>query len=132
MRTGTLPALVLACGAIACSGQPRGQFSGLDPAYTACSGVIIPLPEGATSPVLVSAEVPQAGPHATYSSAMACLEVLVEVDGSVTYVRTISSTNAAFGDAFRQAVARWRYQPAELDGKPLPVRLAVSAALREH
>jgi hypothetical protein len=132
MRTATFPALVLACGAIACAGQPRALDSVLERTHAACSAFTIPLPEGVTSPVLVSSVKPEPGPHAPYSSASSCLEVQIEPDGSVTYIRTLSTTNAAFADVVRQAVVRWRYQPAALNGKPISVHITVSAAFEHH
>jgi hypothetical protein len=132
MKTRTLPALVLACGAVACSGQPSAHDSVLERTHSACSGFAIPLPEGATPPVLVSTVKPEPGPHAPYPSATSCLEVQIEPDGSVTYIRTLSTTNAAFADVVRRAVIRWRYQPAALSGKAIPVRMAVSAAFEHH
>jgi len=132
MRFGALPILALACVSVGCSGQPGVQNPVLEAARTVCEGAAIPLPEGVMPPVLISNVKPSPGPHAPYPSAKSCLEVQVEVDGSVTFVRTVSTTSAAFADIFRQAVVRWRYQPAELNGKPVPVRLAVSATFEHH
>jgi hypothetical protein len=101
-------------------------------ARKACTGVTLPLAEGVTPPVLLKSVKPEPGPHAPYPSATSCLEVQVEADGSVTFIRTVSSTNAAFTDVFRQAVVRWRYKPAEFNGKPIPVRMAVSSTFEHH
>jgi outer membrane biosynthesis protein TonB len=54
------------------------------------------------------------------------VEVQVEADGSVHFIRTISTSSDAFADALPEAVGRWRFRPAEVNGKPIPARLAVS------
>ena len=108
------------------------ENAALEGARTACAGVSRSLPEGATPPVEVVRVPPRPGPHAPYPSAKACLEVQVETNGSVTFLRTVSTTNAAFADLFRQAVIQWRYQPATLHGEPIPVVLTVSAGFEHH
>ncbi len=113
-------------------GAGCAQNAALEGARTACAGVSRPLPEGATPPVETTRVRPNPGPHAPYPSAKACLEVQVETDGSVTFLRTLSTTNTAFADVFRQAVVQWRYQPATLHGEPIPVVLTVSAGFEHH
>jgi Gram-negative bacterial TonB protein C-terminal len=127
MNVKTLPALILAFFCTACA-----QNAALEGAHTACAGVSRPLPEGATPPVEVTRVQPRPGPHAPYPSAKACLEVQVETDGSVTFLRTVSTTSTAFAEVFRQAVVQWRYQPATLHGEPIPVILTISAGFEHH
>jgi hypothetical protein len=132
MKVHALRALFLAGCAIACSGTPSGHTSVLERARTACAGVILPLPEGSIAPALIHSVKPDPGPRAPYPSATACLEIQVEADGSVTFVRTISTTNPAFANTFRQAVLLWRYKPAQLNGTEISVHLVVSAAFEHH
>jgi hypothetical protein len=50
----------------------------------------------------------------------------------VTVVRTIFTNQPAFAALFRDSVVRWRYKPAEFEGKPVPARLAVGASFDRH
>jgi hypothetical protein len=128
MNVKALPAVVI----IAFSCTACAESAAREGARTACVGVNRSLPEGATPPVEVTHVPPRPGPRAPYPSAKACLEVQVETDGSVTFLRTISTTNTAFAEVFRQVVVQWRYQPATLRGEPIPVILLVSAAFEHH
>ena len=128
MDVKTLLAVVIV--AFCCSAC--AESTALEGARTACVGASRPFPEGATPPVEVTRVPPRPGPHAPYPSAKACLEVQVEADGSVTFLRTISTTNSAFAEVFRLAVVQWRYKPATLHGEPIPVILLVSAAFEHH
>jgi protein TonB len=53
------------------------------------------------------------------------LRAVVSVDGSVESVEVLASTNALFDASAVDAVRRWRYRPALMDGKPVRVYFTV-------
>jgi TonB family protein len=48
----------------------------------------------------------------------------VDVDGRVKEIQVREATNSAFEAAVVAAVRKWRFDPAELEGKPVAVRIA--------
>lgn len=54
------------------------------------------------------------------------MEIDLGADGSVTDARVIESAGAAFDEAALDAVRQFAFTPAEVDGKPTPVRLQYS------
>ncbi len=55
------------------------------------------------------------------------LDAVIHRDGSVGELKVLSSTapELGFEDAALVAVAKWRYEPATLDGRPVAVRFTV-------
>jgi periplasmic protein TonB len=54
-----------------------------------------------------------------------CLEVTVNVDGSVSDVEVVEAGDAKFDAAAKAAVQQWRYIPGRKNGEPVPVRMRV-------
>src|SRR5688572_22570474 len=61
----------------------------------------------------------------TGTSGTATVEVLVKPDGTVGDAKLKSADHAAFGDAAVEAVKKWRFEPATLDGSPVEKRVTV-------
>jgi hypothetical protein len=129
MNFSVVRALLVALPIIGCSGSPSAKTTTLD-ARKACEGVTLTPVNGTTPPVLISQAKPDPRPFAPYATALICAEIQVEVDGSVTWIRTVSSTNPEYTNVFRKAVLRWRYKPAELDGQPVAFRVLVSSSFQ--
>jgi ketosteroid isomerase-like protein len=61
--------------------------------------------------------------------AHATVQIVIQADGSVTVEQVWNATDFEWGQACRQALSQWRYQPARRDGRPVAVRASVSCAL---
>jgi TonB family protein len=48
------------------------------------------------------------------------IRATIDESGSVAEAVVVDATHPAFGEAAREAVKAWRFQPAEEDGKPVP------------
>jgi TonB family protein len=57
------------------------------------------------------------------------IDALIEVNGRVTTMKIISGP-ALLHQAARDALRQWKYQPASLDGKPVPMHLTVTLQFR--
>jgi len=57
------------------------------------------------------------------------LEAEIGTDGSVRKVKVVSGP-AMLADAAKTAVQRWRYSPAQLDGKPVPTEKQITVVFR--
>jgi protein TonB len=53
------------------------------------------------------------------------VRAVIAPDGSVESVEVVSSTNPMFNDAAVDAVRRWRYRPALMNGRPVRVYFSV-------
>lgn len=53
------------------------------------------------------------------------MDILVDVIGQVEEIEVLDATDESFAQAARNAVAQWRYEPAEIDGKRTPARMVV-------
>ncbi len=51
----------------------------------------------------------------------AVIAFLVDLDGTPRQCQVAEATDAAFGEAARQAIAQWRFSPPEFRGKPGPI-----------
>lgn len=63
----------------------------------------------------------------------AVVAFLVQLDGTTTQCQVVEASDAAFGEAARQAIAQWSFSPPKFGGKPgriamtLPVEFTVPA-----
>ena len=63
----------------------------------------------------------------------AVVAFLVQLDGTTTQCQVVEASDAAFGEAARQAIAQWAFSPPKFGGKPgriamtLPVEFTVPA-----
>ncbi|HWA86440.1 MAG TPA: TonB family protein [Opitutus sp.] len=53
------------------------------------------------------------------------VEFIVDEAGRVVNPRVVRSTNSGFEDATLRAVAHWRFEPGQKDGRPVRFRMAV-------
>lgn len=61
-------------------------------------------------------------------------EAVISSEGDVREIQTIKSPRISpscpeLEQAYRQAISAWKYKPATLDGKPVPVSLTISVLL---
>ena len=57
------------------------------------------------------------------------VDALIDADGNVSAMKVLSGP-ALLRDAALQSLKQWKYQPAELDGKPTPMHLTVTLQFR--
>lgn len=70
----------------------------------------------------VEAAYPE-GEKASGRAATVVLELAIDSAGAVTQARVIGSGGAAFDEAALGAARRFLFEPAEVDGKPAPIRI---------
>jgi TonB family protein len=59
------------------------------------------------------------------------LDALIDETGRVTKIKTISGP-VLLQQAAAAAVRQWKYEPAALDGKAVPMHLTVTVKFRTH
>ena len=92
----------------------------------------INLPENATPPRELASNAAPDYPAAARSrgqEGLVILKLVVEADGSVSNVRVMRGEEP-FASAAVQAVQRWRYEPARVDGHPAAVFRIVKVPFR--
>jgi protein TonB len=57
------------------------------------------------------------------------VDALIDTDGHVTTMKVVSGPTLLH-QAAMDALRQWRYQPATLDGKPVPMHLTVTIQFR--
>jgi protein TonB len=57
------------------------------------------------------------------------IDALIDADGNVSAMKVLSGP-ALLRDAALQSLKQWKYQPAELDGKPTTMHLTVTLQFR--
>jgi len=57
------------------------------------------------------------------------VDALIDANGKVTTMKVVSGPTLLH-QAAMDALRQWRYQPATLDGKPVPMHLTVSVQFR--
>jgi periplasmic protein TonB len=60
------------------------------------------------------------------------LEAIIAASGSIEDVRVVKSAGVLLDSAAEEAVRRWRYRPATLNGRAVRVLLTVTVAFRLH
>jgi TonB family protein len=58
------------------------------------------------------------------------VEYVVEIDGHVGPIRVIRSAHPVVDAAWVEAIKKWRYRPATLNGKP--IRFAMTSVINTH
>jgi periplasmic protein TonB len=74
-------------------------------------------------PVPIAVVSPAVGPE--YEGGSVQLEFLVNVDGKPAGFSIKSATDDVLAAAVVKAVKQWRFQPAEIDGKPVAMKVAL-------
>jgi protein TonB len=57
------------------------------------------------------------------------VDALIDVNGRVTSMKVISGP-ALLHQAAMEALRQWKYRPATLDGKPVPMHLTITLRFR--
>ncbi|HEV8609410.1 MAG TPA: TonB family protein [Thermoanaerobaculia bacterium] len=60
------------------------------------------------------------------------LEAIIAASGDVEEIRVVKSAGALLDSAAEDAVRRWKYRPATLNGRAVRVRLSVKVSFRLH
>ncbi len=120
------------------SGNTDSSAAGLDSGLPAGNGKQpaapeVPLPVGGDvqSARLIASVAPVYPSMAKNShvSGDVVIDALIDANGHVTTMRVISGP-ALLQQAAKDAVHQWKYQPATLDGKPVPMHLTVTLKFR--
>ena len=82
----------------------------------------------------VSPVIPERYRHVRITQPLYIYEAVITVEGNVSNLRLLRGPTSeepyiAFERAFHEAIAQWRYRPATLDGRPVPVYLTVTATI---
>jgi protein TonB len=59
------------------------------------------------------------------------IDALIDVNGRVSEMRIVSGPGV-FHEAAKESLAKWRYQPGLLNGKPVPTHLYVTIQFRQR
>lgn len=98
------------------------QVPGYDGGKPLPPGVVLPTPWLQPSPIFPQ-ELRRKG-----ISGGARLSLTISEQGNVTSCRVIEASHPEFGEAAQEAVLKWKYQPATVDGKPVEVTVNVPAS----
>jgi TonB family protein len=91
-------------------------------------GIYANVPPGGTPPRLVRRVQPEYPPAARRAGVQGrvLIRAVVRRDGSVDRVEVLQDRAFGLGDAARQAVQRWQFEPATYNGRPIDVYYTVS------
>jgi TonB family protein len=91
-------------------------------------GVYANVPSGGTPPRLVRRVQPEYPPAARRAGVQGrvLIRAIVRKDGSVDRAEILQDRAFGLGDAARQAVQRWQFEPATYNGQPIDVYYTVS------
>ena len=105
-------------------GLPVAQSEGLP------SGHPVEVGGDVRPPVLVSKVEPRypLKARAARVQGVVMIEGIVDIDGSVQDAQVVRSASPLLDDEALQAVLSWRYQPATIHGRPVPVYLTVTVS----
>jgi TonB family protein len=83
------------------------------------------------APELIHKQNPERpGTANAIGESMVVVRILIDVDGVVRHPRIVQSPAPALAYAAFEAVRHWRFRPATLDGKPMPVRFNLTVNFR--
>jgi protein TonB len=120
------------------SGNTDANAGGMDSGLSAGNGKSpaapeMPLPIGGdVKPAKLISSVAPVYPSVAKSqhvSGDVLIDALIDANGHVTTMKAISGP-ALLQQAAKDAVHQWKYQPATLDGKPVPMHLTVTLQFR--
>jgi protein TonB len=63
--------------------------------------------------------------RANGTSGIVVLNCEIDEKGAVTDTKVAKTTNAAFNEAAMAAVGKWRFRPAQKDGKPVATHISL-------
>lgn len=131
-----LAAAALAASALACASAPPSAPPA-DPAASAPAIAAVPFDlETMTAPRPLHVPQPEYTPTARrlrWQGRIAS-EVLIDEEGRVREVRLLQPAPYGLGESIRRTQARWRFEPALLEGQPVAVwyRLETSFGITVH
>jgi len=109
-------------------GSPRGDGAAYDggPPCEGCKAISATAP-GVTPPVAIETASPPYSELArrAHVEGIVVLEAIIGPDGAVRDVRVLRSASPLLDPGALEAVRRWRYRPARVDGRPVAVFLNV-------
>ena len=102
------------------------------PAVADQGGVYAAVPPGGTQPEEIDRVIPRYPAQARRSGAHGAVVIrgIVRRDGSIDDVEILKDAGYGLGDAARDAVRRWRFRPATLNGEPIDVYYTVTVNFR--
>ena len=56
-------------------------------------------------------------------------DAVVTKEGSVTCIKIVRSSDPDLDKIFTDALSQWKYKPASKKGKPVPIRLTITASI---
>lgn len=128
----TIAVLLLARNAPAQSGGTQSESSSISTAPTAPAidaefSSFLPVTPGIKPPKATSAPDPKypALPADAEPRGTVVMLIGVNAKGKVEAVRVLRSDQAAFEKSAVNTVKKWKFKPAEKDGKPVPVQITV-------
>ncbi len=91
-----------------------------------------PLPTGATRPVKVHDVKPEYTDRAREArlQGVVILETAIDQEGNVVDVSVLKGLHMGLTEAAVDAVKQWRFEPARIDGEPIPVSYNVTVNFR--
>lgn len=118
------------------AGAPGGNAEGLDSSFASAkqpAAPEVPLPVGGdVKPARLISHVAPVYPamaNSQHVSGDVVIDALIDATGRVTTMKVISGP-ALLRQAAKDALHQWRYQPASLDGKAVPMHLTVTLQFR--
>ena len=83
------------------------------------------------APVAVVREWPRvpAELEKKYGQQQVIIYAVVDAEGKVNSVKVMQTPDRRVSDAIAQAFAKWRFRPAQLDGRPVSVKILVGIPL---
>jgi hypothetical protein len=96
---------------------------------TMIAAVVAPLLGGFEGARLVSGAAPQAWPPHAVAGAEVLLELKVSANGDVSAIATLRD-GPPFTEGLREAVGRWRFEPAREAGAPVAAAVLVAGVFR--
>jgi protein TonB len=116
-------------------GRPDGVPGGSGPGGPFGPGGEPPRPGGDIRPPELVRRIEPGYPEAARKArqeGIVVLEAIIAASGSIEDVRVVKSAGVLLDSAAEEAVRRWRYRPATLNGRAVRVLLTVTVAFRLH
>ena len=106
-----------------------------DPTWTLQYALLESAAMSADQPVLAPVAVVREWPRVPaelekkYGQQQVIIYAVVDAEGKVNSVKVMQTPDRRVSDAIAQAFAKWRFRPAQLDGRPVSVKILVGIPL---
>lgn len=105
--------------------MPRLAVLSIAALFIACAHPrIYSLNEVGSPPRLISRNAPDR--QSVLGTGIVIAECVIRKDGSVGEIKIVRSPDTALAQATTDALRRWRFSPAQKDGKPVAARMMVT------